>query len=207
MEARSGRSFELSAGDSAQFEKAQESFLRSSYSTGRAGVMPTTIGPTAASFGDDFAFLVQVVRLNSLSDNKREALRTNRSATFLRPSRRGATCWSYCNRRRRQQIQRHLSSSRSASWRSCVAPQMVSKRTELFVVIPAPSAIDNRLPNPSLHLLRLAAQHRRLIGDTTVFKCMSGIEAGRMALRIFPETPAYCRRAGCNRKRNRFQRA
>ena len=82
---------------------------------------------------------------------------------------------------------------------------MVSKKRKFFAASFRAIAIDDRLSDASLHFLGLAAQHRGLIGHADRLQMHIGIEAGANARRgICPETPACRRRAGCNRKRNRY---
>ena len=79
------------------------------------------------------------------------------------------------------------------------------EKTEIFLCHLRSIPIDNRLPNAPLHFFRLAAEHGGLICHPNGSQMHVGIEPRRMrALEICPETPPCRRRAGCNRKRNRY---
>ena len=72
---------------------------------------------------------------------------------------------------------RTLSNSRNASCRSCVAPQIVSKKRKFFCASFRSVSIDHGLANSALHFLSLAAQHRRLIRHAHGLQVHVGIKS------------------------------
>ena len=72
---------------------------------------------------------------------------------------------------------------KSASCRSCVAPQIVSKKRKFAVAVPR----ADRRSNSRLDFLGLAPQHCRLVRHADALKMDVGIKAGRMRTLKMPE--------------------
>ena len=107
--------------------------------------------------------------------------RCGRSAAGRRRSAPGCRCCCCCSRRSPPSGRAGAapSSATTASWRSCVALQIVSNARKRSASAPSPYRSRHRGPEHLADLQRLRHQHRRLVGQADAFEVAVGVEPGR----------------------------